>query len=121
MPKVGKKSRVVTRIPEVGELVLVKDWANEELTVKIHGFFESPSFGECFNGRQLEIDTHRGRVFSRYVALPLDRIVQSAVLTRIGRGKWDITYPDGTTERVPSIKAAKERAKQHGVGLIGGS
>lgn len=101
----------------IGDVVAMKDWADETLHVRIRGFFESPAHGPCIDGVEVEYTADGNMRAHRYVSLPESRIIETAVLTRAGRGKWDVTYPSGRVSRFASAKAARARVKARGMEL----
>lgn len=107
--------------PEPGDIVQATEWLGDIITVRVGKLFESRVYGECFDGHQFDEESLRDRkhapIAYKYVALPISRILQPAKLVRLGRGKWEVTYPDDSKNMFSSQKAAKDEIKERGLTL----
>jgi hypothetical protein len=93
---------------EVGEIVTLRDWHDEEIAVRVKRLGNSPMYGETIEG----LVVVQG-VSERHVTLPLSHLVQTATVANLGRGKWNVTLPDGKIKRMKSKKAVKEYCDKH--------
>lgn len=95
-------------VPREGDVILVRDWVGDVITIKVRRVIQSPQYGACVDG--YELDESMVHAY-RHVTLPVDRIVLPAILTRIGRGKWLMKLPDGQERTFKSKKAGLEFAR----------
>lgn len=105
-----RRKKVEVLAPDKGDEVTMLDWSDNWITVRVTSIGESPTYGTTVEGSLVE-----DGVAHKHIALPLDRLVQTARVHNVSHGKWDVTLPDGKEVRVGSKKAAQELCVQVGV------
>lgn len=105
----ARRKKVVSPVL-IGDIVVMRDWHDEWIDVRVQKFGESKTLGPTIEGVQLD----NGMAW-RFVALPLDRKVETARVHSEKRGKWVIELPDETVEYAKSKKAAQALCVERGV------
>lgn len=92
-----KRKKIVTPV-EIGDTIVMRDWNNQWVTIKVQKLSESKVHGLCAEG----IDTEQGQ----YRALPLAHKVETARVTKVKRGTWEVQWPDGQSEQLTGSLAS---------------
>lgn len=113
----SRKKKLEITTPEVGEVVVMRDWLGNWMEVRVKRIGESPTYGVTVEGTVAESDEdrHGRRTYGKFVALPLSHKVETARVTSVRRGKWTVEMPDGTVEEAKSKKAAQDLCVERGV------